>query len=285
MVDTMRRSFTVLALLQVGAIVIGMIAGGVAARRLAECGASNAGVAMWFRNYGFLLVGIPILWLWASIHFCRKSYTSTWKEVLMFVFGLVVLGGLAYGAFKASVFGMRAYIDEVSEGESLRFGRDGESRSRKKVSLPKIPSAADGGASVARIRRGSFRIYCADERIPRRRHWAAGVRPAAAAEFAGSIVVGRAHPRGHRPSRRGKSVPRGAAVAVVESADARRGDLSAGISCFDRPRNRCAALQCQVRPVFVVARATPAVSIGLCAICTSRCCRSGAWSTRGARRR
>jgi hypothetical protein len=111
MVDTLRRSFTILALLQVGAIVIGILAGGVGARRLAEWGASNAGVAMWFRNYGFLLVGIPILWLWAALHFCRKPYTSTQREVLMFVLGLFVLGGLAYGAFKASVFGMSAYID------------------------------------------------------------------------------------------------------------------------------------------------------------------------------
>ncbi len=36
--------------------------------------------------------------------------------------------------------------------------------------------------------------------------------------------------------------------------DARRGDHSAGVSCFDRSRNRRVAVQAQVRSVFVVVR-------------------------------
>ncbi len=72
--------------------------------------------------------------------------------------------------------------------------------------------------------------------------------------FARLRMVSREHPHGPRPRRRRESALRGAAVAMVESADARRGDHSAGVPCFDRPRNRCVALQCQVRPVCVVVR-------------------------------
>ena len=125
------------------------------------------------------------------------------------------------------------------------------------MSLPRIPSAADGVARIGEVRRGSGRIQGADARESRRCHWAAGVWPAAAAEFARLFVVRRDHPHGPRPRRRRQSGPRDAAVAMVKPADAGRADHSAGVSCFDRSRNRRVPVQDQVRSVFVIVREVP----------------------------
>jgi hypothetical protein len=78
------------------------------------------------------------------------------------------------------------------------------------------------------------------------------VRCAPATKIARLRVVGRDHPHGPRQRRRRERPLRDAAVAMVQPADARRGDHSAGVSCFDRPRSWRVALQRQVRPIFVV---------------------------------
>ena len=104
MFDSMRRNVTILALAQVGAVGMGMIAGGLCARRLAEAGASNAAFSLWFRNYGIVLAAIPFLWSCAALYASRTDFTSTRKDVFVLASGLALLAALLYGAYRASAF-------------------------------------------------------------------------------------------------------------------------------------------------------------------------------------
>ncbi len=114
MFDSMRRNVTILALAQVGAVGLGMIAGGLSARRLAEAGASNAAFSQWFREYGFTLAALPLLWYLTALYAFRTDYTSTRKDVLVLLSGLVLLAALLYGAYRASPFGGDLLLPKVS---------------------------------------------------------------------------------------------------------------------------------------------------------------------------
>ena len=67
-------------------------------------------------------------------------------------------------------------------------------------------------------------------------------------------MLRREPPRGPRQRRRRERPLRDAAVAMVETADTGQGDHTAGVSFFDRSRNRCVTLQGHVSAVLVVVR-------------------------------
>jgi hypothetical protein len=90
------RNAVVLALLQVGVIVIGILGAGASAKVLL---AGNHGPTPWITrvviDYGVAALALPVVWIGAYVRFARRPEASDSGKALAFATGLVLLAIIA----------------------------------------------------------------------------------------------------------------------------------------------------------------------------------------------
>jgi hypothetical protein len=90
------RNAVVLALLQVGVLVLGILGAGASARILQ---AGNHGPTPWLTrvviNYGVASLALPVIWIGAYVRFARRPEASESAKALAFATGLVLLAILS----------------------------------------------------------------------------------------------------------------------------------------------------------------------------------------------
>lgn len=93
-----RKTLVLLALIQVGVILAGVLCCGLSTGVRSSWGGVVPKFVSFFLNYGVLFLIVPIIWLVLAIHLCEKENTSLFREGFFYFSGglLAVLPGLYF---------------------------------------------------------------------------------------------------------------------------------------------------------------------------------------------
>jgi hypothetical protein len=90
------RNAVIVAMMQVGVIVAGVLACGVACKWLSRMldGAELPGSVLLMRNYGFVALVIPLTWIAVALTMRERANVSENVKTLTYLLGIVILIGL-----------------------------------------------------------------------------------------------------------------------------------------------------------------------------------------------
>jgi CDP-diglyceride synthetase len=90
------KNFVLLAVMQVGVVVMGILAAGTTGKVLSSANAFPSEWTTRFVDFGILLLVLPPLWIWAVMKLHQSPNCSDRRRRLAFLSGVLLLGMLLY---------------------------------------------------------------------------------------------------------------------------------------------------------------------------------------------
>ena len=90
------KNFVLLALMQVGVVVIGILAAATTGKVLSSANAFPSEWTTRFVDFGILLLVLPPLWIWVVMKIHQSSKCSEKRRRLAFLSGVLLLSMLLY---------------------------------------------------------------------------------------------------------------------------------------------------------------------------------------------
>jgi hypothetical protein len=98
-----KRNTVLVALAQVGVVVVGVLAAGAAHKWHATFNVTPPRSTTFLAEYGFLALVLPVAWAWAALRIQQWVVDEDVPRVVAFFSGFVVLGLLLLGVGYAAV--------------------------------------------------------------------------------------------------------------------------------------------------------------------------------------